>query len=352
MMGEIVTSTFANEPGGDVPIDSGPDVYRVARAHRREDAAAEVERLLRKRVAYIERSTIGASHAVYFVTLAGGRRCVARFATHAEHRLDLEVWASERCRQVGLPVPRVLVTDLVPTAPSPPVAIYELAAGIPGHRATLSASERTTVFEQVGAMAADVHRIRVPGIGELERRGGRWEGSGRSWAQYTLTALTRQISRLGARALPRDMAFEIARRFEAALVVLDAAMPKGAIWSPLVHGDFRLENTLIERDARGAVHVSALLDFELVVAGDGALDLAWLLYRDVERQTDATAFLRGYGLSDLDPALEERILLYQLRYALEELWWLAEFRDSIGITQAQARISALLQGSLRHRQRI
>src|SRR5215470_17037670 len=97
--------------GSDSPRSRGPEVYRLAQAHRIEYAALSVERLLNARVVHVERSTVGSSHAVYIVRLEDGRECVARFATHHEHQPAREVWASERCRQEGLPIPRLVAAD-------------------------------------------------------------------------------------------------------------------------------------------------------------------------------------------------------------------------------------------------
>lgn len=331
------------------PHRKGPEVYQLARAHRTEHAAAAVERLIRDKVVAIERTTVGSSHAVYLVTLPGGREYVARFATHHEHLLAREVWASECCRQAGLPVPRMLAADFAPSEASPPLAVYERMPGQPGHRVAMSPHERRGVFEQMGVIAARMHQLGVPGVGQLEWRGDGWVGAGPSWTTYTLAALERQKSRLPPDAVPSRMAIGIRRRCESAQAVLDAAVPPGAAASALVHGDFRLENTLLLRDAGGGVHISAVLDLEMVLAGDGAVDLAWLYYQDGQGESDITALLHGYGVGTLDPAMEQRLLLYQLRYALEHLWWMVEFQDAKGVAGVQERIWALLDGALCHR---
>jgi hypothetical protein len=52
-------------------------------------------------VARIERDRVSGSHAVFFVTLADGRECVLRVATHPEHDLARELWAAEQRRAAG-----------------------------------------------------------------------------------------------------------------------------------------------------------------------------------------------------------------------------------------------------------
>ncbi|MGH2355858.1 MAG: hypothetical protein ACRDJN_29970, partial [Chloroflexota bacterium] len=99
-------------PATGVTDKLGPEVYRLAIAYRPEQAAALVRRALHAEVAGIEQNTIGASHAVYMATLADGRRCVVRVATHPEHDLAVELWATERCRALGVPVPEVLACEV------------------------------------------------------------------------------------------------------------------------------------------------------------------------------------------------------------------------------------------------
>ena len=52
-----------------------------------------------------------------------------------------------------------------------------------------------------------------------------------------------------------------------------------------------------------------------------------VLARDGQNDSELAALLRGNGVAILDPALEQRLLLYQLNYALEHLRWQAEFDD-------------------------
>ncbi len=322
--------------------DEGPEVYRLAKAHRREDAAAMVTRLMGVPVTAIDRSGVGASHAVYFVTLADGQECVARFATHSEHDLPREVWATERCRLTGVPAPRLLAADLAPTDGAPPVAVYERLLGKPGHQVALSADERAAVLEEMGRTAARIHAIRVPGVGELARRGDGYTGTVRSWVEHTQMAMERRLGELPAGTVPDELAAAIRQRFAAAQPVFEAAVPASALMSALVHADFRLENALIARDTAGRPHVSAILDFEMVMAGDGAVDLAWLYYQDGRNEADLAAILRGYGTSPSDPQLRERLLLYQVHYALGHLWWEVGFRDEAGAKEVLERIRSLL----------
>ena len=145
----------------------GPEVFRLAQAHRTQDAVQALEQTLRVTVVGIDRSAVGSSHAVYLVDLTDGRRCVARFATHPEHRLAQEVWASERCRQAGLPVPRFIAGAFTPADSSPPFVVYEYVPGVAGDSMSLTTDERASVLVQMGRIAAWIHRITVARTGAI-----------------------------------------------------------------------------------------------------------------------------------------------------------------------------------------
>ncbi len=320
----------------------GPEVFRLAQAHSTQDAVEALERSLKVTVEGIDRSGVGSSHAVYVVDLEDGRRCVARFATHPEHRLAQEVWASERCRQSGLPVPRLLAGAFKPADSSPPFAVYEYLPGVAGDSVSLTTDERAAVLVQMSCIAARIHRITVPGTGALAPQGDGHVGTNTSWAKYVQDTLERRMDRLSTATLPDDLAVLIRLRFETTRPMLEAALPAGALTSALVHGDFRLQNALLTRESDNRIRVNAVLDFETVLAGDGVVDLAWLDYQDGRCEADLVAILDGYGAAAWDKSLRRRLRLYQLSYALEHLWWMEGFADELGVARVQQRIRAIL----------
>jgi Ser/Thr protein kinase RdoA (MazF antagonist) len=241
--------------------------------------------------------------------------------------------------------------------------VHARLPGRPGRRVVLRPAERRAVLEELGRLAARIHAVRVPGVGALAARagqgggdpaGGAYAGTSGSWWEFARGALERRLADLPAGALPPELAAAVRRRFEEGRPALEAALPSGTPESGLVHGDFRLENTLLARDAAGRVRVSAVLDFEMVLAGDGAVDLAWLFYEDGRDEDDLAAILRGYGAPSGVPSgvpsgapggagdLRRRLLLYQVDYALGHLWWEVGFRDRAGAARVLARLRDLV----------
>jgi aminoglycoside phosphotransferase (APT) family kinase protein len=309
---------------------AGPDCYQRAQAHRIEDAAALVEGALGRRVARIERDDVAGSRAVYFVTLADGLECVLRVATSPGQDLALERWAMEQCRARGVPVPEILAGEMAPTGGSPPYVIDRRMPGALAHDASLSDSERRSLLAQMSAHAAPVHSIALPRFGTLQREGDGYAGSSISLAESVCRNADYYLEKLPEEALSSAWALAIRDRFRNARELLDRAQ------GVLIHGDFRFQNALLDGG-----RLSALVDFELAFSGDPAHDLASLFYSDGRDDADLAAILEAYGRPDLLAPLEtlhQRLLLYQMLYALDGLWWEHSFHDEQAAENERQRL--------------
>lgn len=320
-------------PNDEPPRWEGPDEYRLARAYPAQAAAALVERALGIQVVAIERDRTGGSHAVFFAQLADGQECVARVATHPEHDLARELWAAEQCRALGVPVPEVLAADTAPAGGAPPYAILRRSPGVPAHVVSLAGPERAAVFEQLGTHAARIHSIALPGFGDLRPGPNGYAGSQPSLGAWVVQQVEQLLARLPRETLPPEQARSLLARFRSERDVLDRPA------AVLVHGDYRFKNLL-----RDGPRVAAILDFEMAMAGDPAMDLAWLLYSDAQGPEDMAAFLKGYGdgVAQLPgDDFHKRLLLYQLQYALNHLRWEASLRNQPGCAAVRRRLRDL-----------
>jgi aminoglycoside phosphotransferase (APT) family kinase protein len=274
----------------------------------------------------VGKDTIGASHAVYFLTLEDGREVVARLAIHAEHDLARDLWATEVCRHAGVPAPEALAvrTD---RSQGTPFAVLSRLPGRPANDVALSPREREGVFAQMGRHLARIHRIRLAGYGELQavQRPGahvplaaRYAGTAPSLFDFVLRGVERTLRELDAlRAHPSWPAGALSTASVQRLLACysrehDLLTLRQAV---LVHGDYRLKNALLDGS-----RVSGIVDYELATAGDPAMDLAWLRFQDVRTDAEWAAVWRGYGAVP-DASIECRLLLYELWWTLRRLWW-------------------------------
>ena len=176
----------------------------------------------------------------------------------------------------------------------------------------------------------------MPGFGKLLPAAEGVAGSSNSLAEYVIGDVESCLERLPDEILSPERKNAIRERFAGAHAALDRSA------GVLVHGDFRFKNILMD-----GLRVSASLDFEMAISGEPAMDLAWLLYSDGKDAQDLEAILKGYrdeGGPDLNPGMRKRLLLYELRYALEHLWWIVSFQDEPGISEVLDRIGRMLHG--------
>jgi aminoglycoside phosphotransferase (APT) family kinase protein len=311
----------------------GPEAYRLARAYPPEAAAALLERALGEPPAWVLRDDVGGSHAVYFAGLSAGDEVVLRVATHPEHDLDRELWAQERCRLSGVPIAPVLAAHPKPAAGSLPHVILRRVPGVPAHQASLTPAQRAAVLEQLGGYAALIHRIALHGFGPLRPTHGGYEGRFPSLRQYLAEDLEERLQALPATVLTSQRAATLRGWWERVQEELD--QPTGS----LIHGDYRFKNVLLHGSRIGAI-----LDFEMAVAADPAMDLAHLMYADGKGEGDQAAILSGYRAGagrELGAGLARRLLIYQISYALGHLWWEVELDDATGVTRTLNRIDEL-----------
>lgn len=136
----------------------------------------------------------------------------------------------------------------------------------------LSPAVRGTLASELIATLADLHAVSpdAVGLGDYGRRSGYCVRQIRTWGA--------QWERSRTRDLP-DMDVLLARLAE--LAPEDSA-------STIVHGDYRLDNTVVSLPPGGAPRIAGVLDWELSTLGDPLADLAvtlsyWHDPGDVER---------------------------------------------------------------------
>jgi aminoglycoside phosphotransferase (APT) family kinase protein len=181
----------------------------------------------------------------------------------------------DQLRRHHVPVPRVLLGERA-SGTSPGLIITERLAGTPQTHTTLGPNGRGILLE-LARIAARVHQVKLAhGLAPLTARG-------QNARQRTLEAIDRFYSRWA------QMRCEDSAVIEAGYHWLRSNVNCVRDHVGLVHGDFNLRNVLIDGD-----RVSAVLDWELSHAGDGAEDLAHLR-PDLEHTVDWEEFLAEYN---------------------------------------------------------
>jgi len=220
-----------------------------------------------------------------------------------------------------VPVPRVV--DLVDdhdgaAGTGTPFFVMEHVSGEvladPAQNATYSATELRALSLELAETLAELHRVdpAAVGLADFGRPDGYLERQLRRWATQLDASRSRDVpalEQLGARLrehVPEQQA------------------------AGIVHGDFRLDNAIVSREAGSAPRVAAILDWEMATLGDPTVDLGMLgLYWDIRALGEAAA---GVATSAVDaragyPAFEELVDAYEARRArpVPELSWYRAF---------------------------
>lgn len=231
-----------------------------------------------------------------FLLESGGRRLVLRKKPPGEllptaHMIEREYRILRALRATEVPVPAALLFCDDAAVIGTSFYVMAHAAGrvfrdptLPG----LSAAERAAVYEDMGRVLAALHRAdyRALGLEDFGRAGGYCARQLRRWSQQYESSKTA--------ALPE---------MERLMAWLAAHLPDDER-TCIVHGDYRLDNMVVDADRPQVV---ALLDWELATLGDPLSDLAYncMLYRietpDGVRLADAAG---RDGIPDEDEYVE------------------------------------------------
>lgn len=142
---------------------------------------------------------------------------------------------------------------------------------------------RTLSLDLVGSLA-DLHSLDPSAVGleDFGRAVGYLERQVRRWGE--------QYDKSRNRELPELDALQSALRENVPITVS----------SSLVHGDFRLDNAIVQLDADGQPRIAAILDWEMATIGDSFTDLGLLgLYWDIRGISEQAA---AVAASAVDPA--------------------------------------------------
>lgn len=182
------------------------------------------------------------------------------------HDMSREHRVLSALQDTPVPVPQVLgFSDDESVLGAPFYVMAEVAGTVyrdPSQTAELSAAQRAQLCSGLVDVLAEIHAVDLDQVGlrDFGRADGYLERQVRRWSKQWEASRTRELPAM-----------------DELVAALDAHRPEGGEVT-LVHGDYRLDNTIVaERD--GVPVVAAVVDWELSTLGDPLADLAtWLTY--------------------------------------------------------------------------
>jgi hygromycin-B 4-O-kinase len=227
----------------------------------------------------------------------------------------------------ALPIPAVIAVDEIDGGLW--LCVSRRAAGRPLHLIDDPGALAAAVLDVLDAVgAADVGRL--TGYGRFDPTGA---GACATWRDYLFLALHSQ--RYDWEAASMRPHRDLARRAQDALRRL---APAEAPVRALIHGDFGTGNLVAEASA-----ITAVIDWDRAALGDPAYDAANLFYwREPPLAGVRARLLARHGD---DPDWRRRILAYQLRIALEELYDAAAGRSPVDLDWLTSRCAEIVEAS-------
>ena len=255
----------------------------------------------------------GEVNEVYAVTPTKGDDVIVRISREKHNRFAAEKWAMDKCRDVGGPIPQILLLSEVETdkeklhicveSKIEGVSLQELIK-----QNALSQSEIKDIVVNAGEILSKIHSVKTRGSGEINSLGvGKFE----TWSKYMLNENKNSDAVLEkARSIGVDPSL-----IQQALAILEENQDiYKDVDSRLAHSDYHTKHILINKGK-----ISGVIDFENCKAGDIAYDFAYWEYFG-KNSPPVEWLMEGYKRNgNIGENFETRIHLVKIKIALSLL---------------------------------
>ncbi|MFD1827212.1 MULTISPECIES: phosphotransferase family protein [Mumia] len=212
------------------------------------------------------------------------------------HDMAREHTVIEALAPTDVPVPEVFALCQDTEVIGAPFYVMGKAEGRAMRRAAeleeLGAERTATIAGRLIDTLADLHAVDPASVGlsDFGRAEGYLERQVRRWTKQAEASKSRELA--GYDALHDYLAAHVPSHSDAAIV----------------HGDFRLDNALVDTTPSGGDRITAVLDWEMATLGDPLSDIALsIVYQEMGRTPGASAVsdaTRASGYPSVDEVLE------------------------------------------------
>lgn len=191
--------------------------------------------------------------------------------------------------------------------------IFSFISGAPLSQKHIKRRSKSNLYQQIGELTKKIHNISGTYFGRVSDSFRNITHS--TWTDYIFSELNElNFSCEKHQVFSPEYFGKIQSLFKIGKHYFDIiTIPR------LVHGDLWAGNIMIDFDK---THVAAIIDTDRSLFGDPDMDLAsaWLINRD---------FLKGYGDIEKDDSRNNKMLYYQLLYAITSAYvWKVEYNNN------------------------
>lgn len=255
----------------------------------------------------------GEVNEVYIVTPTKGDNIIVRISREKHSRFESEKWALDRCKDAGVPVPKILLLSEIETDEDKlHICVENKIEGVSLEKLikqkTLNQSEIKDIVVSAGEILSKIHSIKTKGFGEINSLGiGKFE----NWSEYMLqqnensNVVLEKAKKIGVDIKLIQQAFTILDKNQDIYKNID---------SRLLHSDYQIKHMLIHKGK-----INGIIDFENCRGGDIAYDFSYWKYFGKSRPP-VEWLIEGYQRNgNLGENFEVRMHLVKIKIALDLL---------------------------------
>ena len=267
-----------------------------------------VEQATGERPGHLKRIARGYENEVYEVQLPHAGSIMVRIRRWGAMDFRQEVWAIEKCREAGLPVPEILLVDNLPSDRKQLQAMVQRKADgrpLSDVMRKLSKPGLDHILSRLGEILGRIHSIKVEGFGRRQSSG-TWDYQ--SWEEST-AATERQIASETAYLLHAGIS---EREVDFMLDMLRRYREEFPCRQPvLCHGDLDPDHVFVNQD----LDITSVIDFGQFQGGSPMSDFIYMSF--LKPELDLAPLKNAYPDRNLiESRFDRRLHLHRLTYLM------------------------------------
>lgn len=271
---------------------------------------SSVQKATGHRFVSCERLVAGQMHEVYDVTVSDGKSVIVRISHNESPRFDIEKWALDTVRELGVPAPDYLLLETVETDDKPlTICIEPKLPGVPLQdikdevKADWKRAEKIAC--DAGQILSRIHTVKTQGIGKMNQPG---QGKSLTAEEYARKRAEKSAPYILENNQDKWIGPDIINR--AAQIMQDNQNLLREPFS-LLHGDYSPLHLLVDED-----RITGVLDMENVSSGDPVMEFAYWDSWGNNLPFSTELLLKNYPGKDSTSDFEAKLHYFRIDIAL------------------------------------
>lgn len=275
----------------------------------------------------------GEANEVYDVELSDNSHVIIRISRAEKQEFEQERWAIEKCREIGIPVPKILNLKHISFENKPlHICVQEKLEGEPLERGginfhSFSEERKKKIIFQTGEILSKIHSIKTVGFGKLNESG---KGSFTTFPELMREHVNQEKDYL---SIAKDINFDLTAMKKIFRILKEKSDLFPDMEPVLNHNDFGPKHIMVKDDK-----ITGILDFGEVSGHSPVNDFAkWDYWFSDEIPLDWLK--RGYSNKTLfDDHFDEILHWIRLNNGLGVLWWYHSKNYSEAVEKAKQKL--------------